>query len=261
MDKYKRKENKTPHIKQDEDVIVVGRKPALQLFASAPHRIKEVYLRKGMEQSKEFLDALEILPRTVLVTDIERDKLDELSDGENPQGVAVKILAAPPVKLSEIIESSRNGAGILVVIDQIEDPQNFGAVLRSVEALGADGVISTIRHTAPTTLATRRASMGASELLPMCRVNNLHQTIKVLRDSGFWIVGTTLDEGAKFLSESDFAFPLALIVGSESRGLRKLTLSDCDYSVKIPLRGSMQSLNVAQATSIVIYEIMRHRFS
>ena len=240
------------------DVIVAGRKPSLQLLISAPQRIREVYIREEVQLIKELEGPLSQLPQHIPITKLDKAQLSELSEGVDTQGIAMRVAPAPNVDLADLIALSRSRRGVLLIIDQVEDPQNFGAILRSAEALGADGVIATIRHTAPATAAMRRASMGASEIIPLCRVNSLQRTIKLLKESGYWILGTTLEDRTVSISKCDLSLPLALIVGSESTGLRRLTSENCDFCVHIPLRGTMQSLNVAQATSILLYEILRH---
>jgi 23S rRNA (guanosine2251-2'-O)-methyltransferase len=144
------------------------------------------------------------------------------------------------------------------MLDEIQDPHNVGAILRTAECSGLNGVIITKHNSATITSTVTKVSAGATEHLKIRQVNNLSQTIDELKEKGFWIVGSSL-ENAKNYTEVDFKIPLALIVGNEEKGIRKLTASKCDFLVKIPMSGKIQSLNVSVATGILLFEILRQR--
>ena len=147
---------------------------------------------------------------------------------------------------------------LILILDEIQDPHNVGAILRSAECSGVNGVILTKHNSATITSTVTKTSAGATEHLKICQVNNLSQTIDELKEKGFWIVGSSL-ENAKNYTEVDYKIPIALIVGNEEKGIRKLTASKCDFLVKIPMSGKIQSLNVSVATGILLFEILRQR--
>ncbi len=161
--------------------------------------------------------------------------------------------------MDEILSETKNTSlPLILILDEIQDPHNVGAILRSAECSGVNGVILTKHHSATITSTVTKTSAGATEHLKICQVNNLSQTIDELKEKGFWIVGSSL-ENSKNYTEVDYKIPIALIVGNEEKGIRKLTASKCDFLVKIPMAGKIQSLNVSVATGILLFEILRQR--
>ncbi|MCE7954027.1 MAG: 23S rRNA (guanosine(2251)-2'-O)-methyltransferase RlmB, partial [Chlorobi bacterium CHB7] len=150
------------------------------------------------------------------------------------------------------------GEALILILDEIQDPHNVGAILRSAECSGVNGVILTKHNSATITSTVVKVSAGATEHLNICQVNNLSQTIDELKKNGFWIVGSSF-ENSKNYNEVDYKIPIALIVGNEEKGIRKLTASKCDFLIKIPMSGKIQSLNVSVATGILLFEILRQR--
>ncbi len=159
-----------------------------------------------------------------------------------------------PLKL----EDKNKSFPLLLILDSIQDTHNVGAILRSADCSGVDGVIITKHNSAPINETVVKTSAGASEHVKIAQINNLAQTIDELKQNGFWIVGSYL-EGAKDYTKVDYKIPIALIVGNEEKGIRKLTADKCDYLVRIPMKGKIQSLNVSVATGILLFEILRQR--
>jgi 23S rRNA (guanosine2251-2'-O)-methyltransferase len=161
--------------------------------------------------------------------------------------------------LENIISGAKSSSNpLILILDSIQDTHNVGAILRTAECSGVNGVIVTKYNSAPINATVVKTSAGATEHVKIAQVNNLANTIKVLKESGFWIVGSSLDD-AKLYTEVDFTVPIALIVGNEEKGIRKLTADKCDFMVKIPMAGKLQSLNVSVATGILLFEVMRQR--
>lgn len=146
----------------------------------------------------------------------------------------------------------------LVLLDEIQDPQNLGAVIRSAEALGVQGVILPERRSAPITETAVKCSAGAIEILPAARVANLVQTVDVLKKAGFWAVGAD-STGETPCHELQFDFPTALIIGGERKGIRPLLRKKCDFTVRIPMEGKLNSLNAAAAGAVIFYEILKQK--
>ena len=187
---------------------------------------------------------------------VDRGVLDDLSRQSNHQGVVFSVQRAPDVSLEQIL---KKGPSLLLILDEIVDPQNLGSLLRVAEVTGAAGVIITERRSAPLSPAARRASAGASELLPLVRVTNLRRTLDLLKEKGFWTVGTSLQEGSKEIYDFSFPEKTALVLGSEGSGLRALTASECDFLITIPMLGKIDSLNVSQAGAVCLFEYNRQR--
>ncbi len=148
---------------------------------------------------------------------------------------------------------------LVVALDHLQDPQNLGAICRSAEALGADGVVLPKDRSVSVTASVFAASAGAVGTLPICQVTNLNEALRQLKESGFWIVGSTLGESATGLDKMPDFERIALVLGAEGDGMAALTEQICDWKLQIPLRGSVQSLNVSAAAAILIHELMKRR--
>jgi 23S rRNA (guanosine2251-2'-O)-methyltransferase len=188
-----------------------------------------------------------------------RRRMDEAVGGVH-QGVALKCRAGPERDEADLetILAQRRGKVLLLALDEVTDPRNLGACLRSAEAFGADAVLVPRQGSAPLNAAAAKAASGSADRLPVIRVANLARTLSWLKQWGVRIVGTSV-QGATPLRELDLAGPLALVMGSEDRGLRRLTRERCDLLAGIPLSAAQPSLNVSVATGICLYEIHRQR--
>ena len=176
-----------------------------------------------------------------------------LPEGAVHQGIAMEVAELPEVSLSEV---NSKEAGVLVVLDQVTDPHNVGAIIRTAKALGALGVIMTDRNAPPLSGVLAKAASGALELLPLWKVTNLSRTLDDLKKEGFWTVG--LDERATTtLSKTDLPPKLALVVGAEGEGLRRLTQEKCDFMTKLPTDPQFPTLNVSIAAALALYELVR----
>ena len=151
----------------------------------------------------------------------------------------------------------KNEEPLIIVLDEIEDPHNLGAILRTADAAGAHGVIIPKRRAVPLTEGVAKASAGAVEYVPVARVANIIQVMEQLKKEGCWVVGTGLN--GKLIYEQDLKGPLVVVIGSEGKGLSKLTEEKCDFIVKIPMLGQINSLNASVATGVVLYEVVRQR--
>jgi 23S rRNA (guanosine2251-2'-O)-methyltransferase len=170
---------------------------------------------------------------------------------------AVAVLSAKEFVAVEDLPA-RAGTPFLVLLDEIEDPQNLGAIIRTAEAAGADGLVLTERHSAGVTETVMEVSAGAAEHLPVARVKNLAQTMTDLKQRGLWLVGAEAGSPETWL-DFDYTVPLGIVLGSEGRGLRRLTRERCDKVLSLPLFGRVNSLNVAAAAAVFFYEVVRQR--
>ena len=196
----------------------------------------------------------------VPVRRVSRRELDELVAGVSHQGVVAETGTAPSLgekELPAFLEALGGGA-FLLVLDGVQDPHNLGACLRSADAAGVDAVIIPRDRSAPLNATARKVACGAAESLPVIRVTNLARTLRFLREAGVWIYGATGDAESS-LYETDLCGPLALVLGGEGRGLRRLTREHCDGLLSIPMAGSISSLNVSVAAGVFLFEVRRQR--
>ena len=245
---------------EQHDQLVVGRKAVLELIRQEDVAVAAVYVAERAVLPRELDAELDRASKKGLpVYRCLREDFRGEGEDFHDQGIAALLKPRREWSLEQVagLGLKDGAAGVLVILENLLDPQNIGSVLRACAGFGVDGVLITKRRTAPVSAAARRVSVGASELLPIASVNNLAQALKVLKDAGYWIIGTALDPSAVSIGSADLPFPLAVIFGSEEKGLRHLTKEHCDMLVQIPMMGAVQSLNVGQAAAVVLYDLTR----
>jgi 23S rRNA (guanosine2251-2'-O)-methyltransferase len=238
--------------------LIIGRKPVLEALNS-DEEISQVYILYGQEGG--IINAIRVAAKKkgIKVNQIPFDKFKQITQSKVAQGVAALKSEQKYHDLHNIIsEAKKSTYPLILILDSIQDTHNVGAILRSADCSGADGVIITKHNSAPINETVVKTSAGASEHVKISQINNLAQAIDELKQNGFWIVGSYL-EGAKDYTTVDYKIPVALIVGNEEKGIRKLTADKCDHLVRIPMKGKIQSLNVSVATGILLFEILRQR--
>lgn len=254
--------------------LIIGRKPVLEALNS-DEELSQVFILFGQEGG--IIDAIRAAAKKkgIKVNQVPYEKFRQITQSKIAQGVAAIKSSQRYYTLQEIIQSAQSkielhkkalslGEGLgeafplLLILDSIQDTHNVGAILRSADCSGVDGIIVTKHNSAPINETVVKTSAGASEHVKIAQVNNLAQTIDELKQNGFWIVGSYL-EGAKDYTKVDYKMPIAVIVGNEEKGIRKLTADKCDYLVRIPMKGKIQSLNVSVATGVLLFEILRQR--
>lgn len=195
----------------------------------------------------------------VAVRRTERAELDRLAGEGRHQGIAARVAAAEAMDEDEFREwLGERTAPMVLVLDEIQDPHNLGACLRSANAAGADAVVIPKRRAAGLTASARKVAAGAAEVTPVVEVTNLARTLKWLREDGFWLVGAAGEADAA-IHDLDLTGRLALVLGGEEKGLRRLTREGCDFLARIPMRGTVESLNVSVAAGICLFEAVRQR--
>jgi 23S rRNA (guanosine2251-2'-O)-methyltransferase len=237
---------------------IIGRKPVLEALNSRDD-ISQVYIQFG--QQGGIINAVRVAAkkRGVKVNDIPLQKFKTFTEHQNPQGVIAFISEQRFFSLEQIISSSKKTEKpLLLALDSIQDTHNLGAILRTAECSGVDGVILTKHNSAPINESVVKTSTGATEHLMICQVNNLASTLTQLKDEGFWIAGSSLENSREY-TEVDYNLPLVLVLGNEEKGIRRLTAEKCDFLVKIPMKGKIQSLNVSVAAGVLLFEINRKR--
>lgn len=193
---------------------------------------------------------------------VERPTLDELAHGARHQGVVAEYRGAPPRGEAELgaLLDGLQGPPFLLVLDGLQDPHNLGACLRSADAAGVHAVITRRDRAVGLTPVARKVASGAAETVPLFQVTNLARVLKELQTRGVWVAGAA-EEADAGLFETDLSGPLALVLGGEGKGLRRLTREHCDVLVSIPMRGAVESLNVSVAAGVCLFEALRQRRS
>jgi 23S rRNA (guanosine2251-2'-O)-methyltransferase len=239
--------------------LITGRKPVLEALRSGTP-IEKVLFLAGV-QGKVISDIRSLAQgKGIEVSDLNRTEFRELASDATTQGVVAVIPARRFVDLDILLARSggRNEKGFILILDEIEDPQNLGALIRTAECAGVHGVVIPKHHAATVTSTVVKASAGATEYMAIAEVTNIVNTIDELKEHGFWVVG--LDGGAeKPYDAVDYTSPIALVVGNEGRGIRRLVREHCDHVVRIPLYGRIQSLNASVAGAIAMYAVAVQR--
>ncbi len=240
-------------------MIIYGKNPVYEILTSRPRDIEEVYLIKQGPKGKHS-DLLKLCETSkVRVKFLPKDAVTRIAETPSHQGVAAKVTEFRYTELSDVLSSRSDSKLLLVILDHIEDPQNLGAIIRTSHVLGADAVIIPKDRAANVTPAVIRASAGTAHHLPVIRVTNLRRTIEELKKSGVWIVGGDTDAEKMIHQEKLSSLDVALVVGSEGRGLSKGIRDSCDFLVSIPENGRASSLNASVAAGIILYEIVKGR--
>ncbi len=195
----------------------------------------------------------------VAIKRVDASELDRASRGGVHQGVVALVADREALGPEDLVKGAA-GAPLIVVLDGVEDPHNVGAILRTVDAAGATGVVRQERHAAPLGGATAKASAGAVSHVRIADVVNIARALEELKDAGVWTVGLAGD-AAKRYDQIDYTLPTALVVGAEGAGLRRLVRERCDWLVSVPMQGHVQSLNVSVATGVVLFEAVRQRLN
>ena len=239
---------------------IVGLHAAQSALMYSPQKISRAWIDserhdKRLETLLETLTTLD-----VSIEKVERKKLDKLADGMNHQGVVLEV--ALPEELSEndlkvAVEHLSENA-LFLVLDNVQDPHNLGACLRTADATGVHGIIITKDNAVGITPTVCKVASGAAETVPVYVVTNLARTLRWLKTEGVWVVGTA-GEAESTLFKSDFTVPMALVIGAEEKGMRRLTREQCDFLVKLPMLGTVESLNLSVATGVLLYEVLRQR--
>jgi 23S rRNA (guanosine2251-2'-O)-methyltransferase len=237
--------------------ILYGKNPVLEaLRAGRPAR--KLVLASGVRDEPRLREILEdAAERGIPVEETSRRRLDDIAHTEHHQGIAGYFHARAPLSLDQLIERVRP-PGLLLVLDGIQDPQNLGALARSCDAVGADGMVLVRDRATGVTAAAAKASAGAVEHVGIAVVSNLAGALLRLREAGFWCVGLDATADLRY-DRFDYTSPVALVVGAEGDGLRPLTRRRCDALVSLPMLGQVASLNAAAAGAILLYEAARQR--
>lgn len=246
---------------EDTDLIY-GRHPVLAALENQ-RQLNRVWILPQLRYDPRFHSLLlQAKANGTIIDEVEPRRLSQITEGANHQGVAAQIAPYPYQDLADLIKNAKSTAEqpVLLVCDGINDPHNLGAIIRTAEALGAQGLIIPQRRAVGVTSTVVKVAAGALETFPIARVVNLSRALEDLKAAGFWIYGMAAGNG-KLLHTVQFTGPIVLVVGSEGSGLSLLTQRCCDVLVSIPLQGKTPSLNASVATAMTLYETYRQRWS
>ncbi|PPK72897.1 23S rRNA Gm-2251 2'-O-methyltransferase [Methylobacter tundripaludum] len=226
----------------------------------SPKRISKAWV-DVQRQDKRLMQAIDsLLDLGIEPEKIDRKKLDRFAEGNNHQGIVIEVEMPGELSESDLKDAvlTLQGTPLFLVLDNVQDPHNFGACLRTADATGVHGVIITKDNATGITPTVCKVASGAAETVPVYQVTNLSRTLRWLKDQGIWVMGAA-GETTQTAYQTDFTVPMALVVGAEGKGLRRLTKEQCDILVKLPMLGRVESLNVSVATGVLLYETMRQR--
>lgn len=238
---------------------IEGRNPVIEALR-AGREINKLLVAKGSREGS-IREVLALAREAgVVVQEVEKTRLDAVSEGRNHQGVIAMVAAHKYIDVEDILaRATATGQDpLILVLDGIEDPQNLGSLLRTADAAGVHGVIIPERRAAGLTETVAKVSAGAIEYVPVARVTNISRTLEELKQRGLWVVGTE-QEGRELYHQARLTGPLAVVIGSEGKGIGRLVAENCDFMVRIPMLGRVTSLNAAVAGAILLYEIRKQR--
>ena len=252
-----RKDNKKDEKNYDDQVE--GRNAVIELLESG-RDINKIFVSNGEKNGSINKILAMAKEKKVIVTEVNKKKIEEMAQSDNHQGV---IATVPPFEycdIDDILESAKkkNEDAFILILDGIEDPHNLGAIIRTAETAGVHGIIIPKRRAACVNSTVTKVAAGAVEHMNIARVNNINEAIRYLKQNDVWICGTDMDTNTYYYNQ-DLTGPLGIVIGSEGFGMGKLVKDNCDFLVKIPMKGKITSLNASVSAGIVVYEAVRQR--
>jgi len=256
--KKNRQQKRAEHDRLPDDDLIWGLNSVTEALLHNPKGLREVLVQKGKAGARlqEVIDAAR--QHNVRVRFVEPDRLG-VSRGCRHQGVVARQSEAECVSLAELVAYAATHSQRILILDSIQDPRNLGSILRSALAAGFEAVILTRERSAPLSGTVAKTSAGAISRLTICQIVNLADTLKELKESGFWIYGTVVEPEAVSMYASDFSGKIGLVIGSEGKGIRPLVKKQCDHLITIPMAADFDSLNVSVAAALVMFEVLRQQ--
>jgi 23S rRNA (guanosine2251-2'-O)-methyltransferase len=242
-----------------ENELIEGRNAVIEALR-AGRSIDKIFIAKGDVDKTLGHIASKAREQGVVVVEADRRKLDFMSRTKAHQGVVALVAVRDYCEIADILAlaEARGEAPFVVVCDEISDPHNLGAIIRTAECVGAHGVVIPKRRSAGLTAIVGKASAGAAEYMSIARVANIPSALKELKDAGLWVYGTAAD-GESGLWTTDLTGPIALVIGSEGDGMGRLVRESCDFVLSLPMKGKLNSLNASAAAAVTMYEVLRQR--
>lgn len=238
---------------------VEGRNPVIELLESGKD-INKIYVAKGEKHGSITKIIAKAKEKKVVIVELEKDKLNKMAQTENAQGVIALVPPFDYCSVDDILNEAKlkNEKAFILILDGIEDPHNLGSIIRTAETAGVHGIIIPKRRSASVNSTVSKTSAGATSFMKVARVNNLNETIQYLKDNDVWIYGTDMDTNKMYYDE-DMTGNCAIVIGSEGFGMSRLVKENCDFLIKIPMKGKITSLNASVSAGIVMYEVVKQR--
>ena len=246
---------------RSEREFLYGRQPIRELLRAARRRVTTLYVLSSIRPTPELDEIITLAEAAkVQITKVDGLRLEGMVGDVNHQGLVADVFAFRYVSYKKMLsDAGQEKNPLFLFLDNLEDPQNVGSLLRSAEAAGVTGVVIPEHRAVGITPAVVRASAGAAEHMTIAKVPNLVRCMKLLKDRDVWFAGLEAVEEATLISDTDLTGPLGIVVGSEGKGMRRLVRENCDYLVKLPMFGSVSSLNAGVAGAIAMFEVLRQR--
>lgn len=245
--------------KEEYNDQVEGRNAVLELLESG-RDINKILVANGEKHGSIHKILAIAKERKIIVTEMERNKLNQIAQTPNNQGVIAIVSPYDYCKVEDILEEAKrkNEMPFILILDGIEDPHNLGSIIRTAETAGVHGIIIPKRRAASVNSTVSKVSAGAVEYMKIARVNNINETIRYLKEQDVWICGTDMDTNTIY-TKQDYKMPIAIVIGSEGFGMSRLVKENCDFLVKIPMKGKITSLNASVSAGIIMYEVVKNR--
>lgn len=242
-----------------DEQYVVGRNPVIELLKS-DKEIDKLYILKGELHGSINKIIGMAKDKNIVIQHVDKKKLDSMSDGNNHQGVAALVTGFQYCEIDDILQKAKSlkQDPFVLILDEIEDTHNLGAIIRTAECAGVHGIVIPKRRSAMVNQTVYKTSAGAVEHMLVSKVTNISDTIEELKEKGLWVYGADM-EGENFHFKTSLTGSIALVIGSEGKGISRLVKEKCDVLVKIPMFGKISSLNASNAASILTYEVVRQR--
>ncbi len=246
-------------MKEEYSDQVEGRNSVIELLESG-RDINKIFISEGERHGSISKIIAMAKERKIIINEINKSKLNQMAQTDNHQGV---IAIVPPFNYCEVEDilkeaQSRKEPSFILILDGIEDPHNLGSIIRTAETAGVHGIIIPKRRSASVNATVSKVSAGAVEYMKIARVNNINETMQYLKDNGIWIYGTDMEANKQY-TEEDYKGPVAIVIGSEGYGMNRLVKENCDFLIKIPMKGKITSLNASVSAGIVMYEVVKQR--
>lgn len=245
--------------KKKFDDQVEGRNSVIELLESG-RDINKIFISEGEKHGSINKIIAMAKERKIIITEVSKSKINQMAQTENNQGVIAIVPPFDYCEVEDILEEAkkRNEKPFILILDEIEDPHNLGSIIRTAETAGVHGIIIPKRRAASVNSTVNKVSAGAVEHMKIARVNNINDTIKFLKDNDIWIYGTDMQTD-KYYYDEDYKGSVAIVIGSEGFGMNRLVKENCDFLIKIPMKGKITSLNASVSAGIVMYEVVKQR--
>lgn len=245
--------------KEEYNDQVEGRNAVLELLESG-RDINKILVANGEKHGSIHKILAIAKERKIIVTEIEKNKLNQIAQTPNNQGVIAIVPPYDYCEVEDILDEAKrkNEKPFILILDGIEDPHNLGSIIRTAETAGVHGIIISKRRAASVNSTVSKVSAGAVEYMKIARVNNINETIRYLKEQDVWICGTDMDTDTIY-TKQDYKMPIAIVIGSEGFGMSRLVKENCDFLVKIPMKGRITSLNASVSAGIIMYEVVKNR--